>query len=316
MTNPDGTAVGDAGQQGWFDINLPADVDCFYTVTVQTALPQSVVLRDGMGAEVFSASGSLAQPGPGVVASGFFRRQNTTLQRPYQIGLFVDAPQRHPANVTWWRITPAQTPNPVVDGFVFSALAGPDPTNASLITQIYWVPSARPAVAPVATLMVFDTEGLLAAYPNPSQDSGKPTEIGGNFIFLLTEHEGQPMGEAGDVLVLTAPIGTELRFREASLSLRGEQTALIYRFAPLDANDTLAADALIDPLHPVTAADRVEGIPDAINLQAPALTQADDYFWCSHIRASGQAAHALDFMVLNRNGDTLGYFRWLVTIVI
>ncbi|MHC8390736.1 AidA/PixA family protein [Pseudomonas sp. MDT2-39-1] len=156
-------------------------------------------------------------------------------------------------------------------------------------------------------LLVVDAESLLSRYPEPSIEPKSPTTIADGFIFAIN---GSPTPQStinDSSIALPVGIGSTFRIRGRTVSLLAEHSVVFYEMSVGDAGVLSTPELVVKENLSVPA-------PDAENPNVPGSHTADDHYWRCTQLASGIEACALSFMLVDRNCEALGYFRWAVDV--
>ncbi|CAO3415776.1 inclusion body family protein [Azospirillum endophyticum] len=152
-------------------------------------------------------------------------------------------------------------------------------------------------------LITFDTESIVANYKNISQDPKNPTPISASYIYMVTNGANAISGQAGGELNLKASVGDVIRWREATLTLSSDDSALMYAFVPT------AGGQLISPPQALLATVTIP-IPNPDNLTKPNFETIKDFFWNSNALSTGKVTYHFHFMITDRYGQVKGYCKW------
>jgi hypothetical protein len=151
-------------------------------------------------------------------------------------------------------------------------------------------------------LVVVDAETIMAKYDPGSVDA--PTSVSGGLIYMVVNASDAVSGQAGAELKIKAQTEDIIRWRETTLSLNGENAAILYKFVPSDPKQKLIR----------------EPRPDLVELKTPlpnedAPTKPDtqtikDYFWQTTVERAGDLTYHFYFMIVHRDGTIKGYYKW------
>lgn len=150
-------------------------------------------------------------------------------------------------------------------------------------------------------LIVIDAEGLVGAYPpgTPTQ----PTMVDKPLIYMMVRQENADFGNGSDELKVVAQTEDVIRWRETSLSLNGDYSAVLYDFFALRGDD------LISKPEPLIATVKVP-LPNPAAPLSPGYQTTSNYFWTSTVLSPGETTYAFRFAVMDRQGAIQGYFAW------
>ncbi len=155
-------------------------------------------------------------------------------------------------------------------------------------------------------LLIVDAESLLSRYPEPSLMPQLPTVIEDGFIFAI----GGLKSTINDSNVtLKADNGTTFHIRARTVSLLAEHSVVFYEMSVGDAGVLSAPKLVVHGNLTVPA-------PDPANPTEPGNHVADDHYWeCTRL-SSGVETCELNFMLINKSCEALGYFSWAVEITL
>ncbi|MBK5530014.1 hypothetical protein JFT91_28585 [Pseudomonas sp. TH08] len=156
-------------------------------------------------------------------------------------------------------------------------------------------------------LLIFDAESVLASNPDPSQDAANPTRITDGLVFFITGNNSKKNVTNDSKLTLPVEIGRDLHFRGRSVSLIAEHSVVIYSMTV--GNSAVLTDPLLE-VHPGVTVPA----PDPSHPTTPGSHKADDHYWACTTKASGTAKCVLNFMLVDQQCETAGYFQWQVAI--
>ncbi|MGW8465179.1 AidA/PixA family protein [Pseudomonas sp. CLCA07] len=153
-------------------------------------------------------------------------------------------------------------------------------------------------------LLIVDAESLLSRYPQPSLKPQLPTVIEDGFIFFIG---GMQSTNNDSNMTLNADNGTTFHIRGRTVSLLAEHSVVFYEMSVGDAGVLSAPKLVVHGNLTVPA-------PDPANPTEPGNHVADDHYWeCTRL-SSGVEACELNFMLINKSCEALGYFSWAVDV--
>jgi hypothetical protein len=152
-------------------------------------------------------------------------------------------------------------------------------------------------------LVSFDTTEILRLCKNPSKDPNRPTQISPNQVFMITTQNNVISGQAGGELDLKAQVGDLIRWRETTLSLGFENSAIFYQFVATGGNDLISTPTPRE-------AEVTVPVPNPKDPVHPKNQHISNYFWSSETLKTGRVVYHFNFMICDRNGAVAGYFWW------
>lgn len=161
----------------------------------------------------------------------------------------------------------------------------------------------------IDTIMVFDAKSIIQDYPNPSQDSNNPTFINAKYIYMVTKADDALNGNAGGELNIKAKTGDILRWRETTVSMDKDYSAICYAFVPTAGGGLITTPeaqeikVTIDIPNPDAAP--TGGWPIAVKTE-----KVDDFYWQCTAKDEGQLTYHFRFMILDDDENLVGYFHW------
>jgi hypothetical protein len=159
-------------------------------------------------------------------------------------------------------------------------------------------------MADLNVLIAFDAATIVERYPNASQNSDAPTQIDQSLIYMTTRQD-RIIGTSGAELNLRANPGDILRWRETTLSLNSEHSALLYRYVSQDHELISRPEIMVvDGVYPMPK-EGSEGSPAYV-------TQAyQDHFWQATVKRLGQrVTYHFYFQILDKGRHLKGFFQW------
>jgi len=176
--------------------------------------------------------------------------------------------------------------------------------------------TSEPIKSPVSSLapannvlLIVDAESLLSRYPQPSLESQNPTVIEDGFIFAISGTQTTKDAISDSNLNLFAINGKNFHLRGRTVSLLAEHSVVFYEMSVGDANVLSAPELVVHGKLTVPA-------PDPANPTQPGSHTADDHYWHFTQLASGVEACVLNFMLIDKNCEALGYFSWAVEVTL
>lgn len=156
-------------------------------------------------------------------------------------------------------------------------------------------------------LLIVDAESLFSRYPQPSLEPKKPTKIVQGFIFAISGTQTTQSTTNDSLMTLTASNGKDFHIRGRTVSLLAEHSVVFYEMSVGDAG-------VLSPPELVVHANLTVPAPDPANPTQPGSQTADDHYWHCTQLATGVEACELNFMLINKNCEPLGYFSWAVEV--
>ncbi|MEU3822998.1 inclusion body family protein [Streptomyces sp. NPDC030392] len=155
----------------------------------------------------------------------------------------------------------------------------------------------------INVLIAFDCESILERYRNPSMDPDHPTWVDPQYI-LMTTRQDRIIGSPGGELNFRAEVEDIIRWRETTLSLDDNYSALLYRY------ESNAARLLTDPEPVVVDTMLPYPNPDAPKDSPSFLTQrVKSHYWRADVRSVGSVTYHFSFQILDGT-HVRGYFAW------
>lgn len=156
-------------------------------------------------------------------------------------------------------------------------------------------------------LLIFDAESVLTSNPHPSKDAAKPTRITDGLVFFITGNNSKKNVTSDSKVTLPVEMGRDLHFRGRSVSLIAEHSVVIYSMTV--GNSSVLTDPLLE-VHPGVTVPA----PAPSHPITPGSHKADDHYWACTTKTSGTAECVLNFMLVNQQCETAGYFQWQVAM--
>jgi hypothetical protein len=172
--------------------------------------------------------------------------------------------------------------------------------------------TSEPIKSPVSSfapannvLLIVDAESLLSRYPQPSLEPQNPTVIEDGFIFAISGTQTTKDAISDSNLNLFAINGKNFHLRGRTVSLLAEHSVVFYEMSVGDAG-------VLSPPELVVHGKLTVPAPDPANPTQPGSHTADDHYWHFTQLAAGVEACVLNFMLIDKNCEALGYFSWPV----
>lgn len=156
-------------------------------------------------------------------------------------------------------------------------------------------------------LLVVDAESLLSKYPTPSLDAENPTPIADGFVFVINGSTTPQSTKNDSSITLTIGIGSTSHIRSRTVSLLAEHSVVFYEMSVGDAGVLSTPELVVKEKLSVPA-------PDPENPIEPGSHTADDHYWQCTQLAAGVEVCELNFMLIDKSCEALGYFRWAVEV--
>lgn len=176
--------------------------------------------------------------------------------------------------------------------------------------------TSEPIKSPVSSLapannvlLIVDAESLLSRYPQPSLESQNPTVIEDGFIFAIIGTQTTKDAISDSNLNLFAINGKNFHLRGRTVSLLAEHSVVFYEMTVGDAG-------VLSPPELVVHGNLTVPAPDPANPTQPGSHTADDHYWHFTQMAAGVEACVLNFMLIDKNCEALGYFSWAVEVTL
>jgi len=156
----------------------------------------------------------------------------------------------------------------------------------------------------IQVLIAIDAE-TIATSLGTNTDPQNPAKVTDpTLIWMITKNADAVSGNAGNELNLKAETEDVIRWRETTLSLNSDYTALLYKFVQT------AGDAdLLSPPQPLLAKAKVP-LPNPSNPLQPGSQEIESYFWETTVLNPGSVTYNFYFMVVGRDGTVVGYYSW------
>ncbi|MHC8298369.1 AidA/PixA family protein [Pseudomonas sp. ZS1P83] len=156
-------------------------------------------------------------------------------------------------------------------------------------------------------LLIVDAESLLSRYPQLSLEPQKPTEIAQGFVFAISGTQTKQSTTNDSLMMFTANNGMNFHIRGRTVSLLAEHSVVFYEMS-------VGKAGVLSPPELVVHANLTVPAPDPANPTQPGSHTADDHYWHCKQLSAGVEACVLNFMLINKNCEPLGYFSWAVEV--
>ena len=153
----------------------------------------------------------------------------------------------------------------------------------------------------INVIIVADAESIIEVYGG-NNNSNTPQQIDPKYIHMVVKEADAISGQGGGELNISARVEDSIRWRETTLSLNAEYSSFLYKFSTND-------EGLISTPFPIEATRTVPR-PDPEDPLNPQTQEIHDYHWSCEVTRVGQVTYQFSFMILDRNGEKLGYYRW------
>ncbi|EST18846.1 inclusion body family protein [Streptomyces roseochromogenus] len=151
----------------------------------------------------------------------------------------------------------------------------------------------------INVLISYDAFTIKERYPNPSQDPNNPTHVGHDLIYMTTRQDSI-IGMPGAELNIAASPGDLIRWRETTLSLNFDYSALLYRYVSADQH-------LISPPQVRRIDARLPlPIPNSHEFETQDIEQ---HYWSTEVLKLGTVTYRFFFQLLDGK-NRLGFFQW------
>ncbi|TDC23298.1 nematocidal protein AidA [Streptomyces sp. 8K308] len=160
----------------------------------------------------------------------------------------------------------------------------------------------------INVLIAFDASSIKRDISNPSKNPDQPTSVGSQYIYMTTRHDHVVNSSSGANLDFEANPGDTIRWRETTLSLNADYSALLYAYVSSDPDHKLLEDprvSIVEGSFPIPK-EGVGGKPDYDR------QSYNDHFWTALVKksdASGITYH-FSFQIHDDEGNLVGYFKW------
>jgi hypothetical protein len=154
----------------------------------------------------------------------------------------------------------------------------------------------------VDALLVFDAATLLSRYPDASHAPDAPSVADADCCYCLAPEAGELVATNNGLFRVSAPLGSQLRLRLATLALRAEHSVLLTSIRLAD-EQTLTQPQLV--VH-----DKAEiFVPHTQDPMQPERRHSLDHFWHAHVVAHDSVEALIDITITDRDANVLGCFR-------
>jgi hypothetical protein len=147
--------------------------------------------------------------------------------------------------------------------------------------------------------VTFDAETILQKY-GTNTDPNNPVQVDASYVYMVVAAPAALSGNGGGELRLVAQTDDTIRWRESTPGV--DLQTILYAFSPLN-NGIISNPQLF--LSNVTVP-----VPNPNNPLEPTTQTIQDYFWNSLAQAPGQVTYHFNFMIVDRHGNTQGYYAW------
>jgi hypothetical protein len=171
-------------------------------------------------------------------------------------------------------------------------------------------PIASPSTSIVPAnnvLLIVDAESLLSRYPQPSLEPQNPTRIEEGFIFAISGTQTPQSTTNDSLMTFLASNGKDFHIRGRTVSLLAEHSVVFYEMSVGNAG-------VLSPPELVVHANLTVPAPNPESPTQLGSHTADDHYWHCTQLAAGVAACELQFMLINKSCEALGYFSWSVDV--
>ncbi|ATB43163.1 hypothetical protein CYFUS_008643 [Cystobacter fuscus] len=157
-------------------------------------------------------------------------------------------------------------------------------------------------------LTVIDAKSLLKDYASKPGTKGSPTNLGGNaskYVYMLVKRGEANNMEAQDELSVAVKTSDTIRWRAASLTLNTGPSTLLYQM-----NVSAGGNDITTPA-PYEAAIKIPTpVINGNNVTSIGSQPYKDFYFQSTARYPGQVTYQLYFMLVDDQGNPVGYFYW------
>lgn len=154
--------------------------------------------------------------------------------------------------------------------------------------------------------ILIDAEGILADYGNPNPDPSQPIDLGDNaknYLTMAARHRSTA-DQWGYELTISLPVGSTVRWREATMSLNTQYRAQLYHYESNDPSQQLLSK-------PIARTRSVNlPLPNDKDPLKPSLYPGHDYYWTADGLNPGYVTYHWRFMILDKDNHQLGYYTW------
>ncbi|MCT2582315.1 inclusion body family protein [Actinophytocola gossypii] len=164
----------------------------------------------------------------------------------------------------------------------------------------------------INVLISIDVETLLDDH-RPSQKSDDPTWIGDSdkYISMHTRQGNVGGDQGGSELTVDMSLSDHIRWRETTYSCNHDYSVLLYQYAPYDQDQGVISQ----PKCYVVQGLQIP-LPSMNDPLHPTMQTVNDYFWEATALKKGEQTYRFYFMVVDRTGKQLGYYKWDPHIVV
>ncbi|MFC8370983.1 MULTISPECIES: inclusion body family protein [unclassified Streptomyces] len=160
-------------------------------------------------------------------------------------------------------------------------------------------------MAELNVLIAFDAATIVERNPGASKNPDAPTYVDHSLIYMTTRQD-HIIGTSGAELNLRAEPGDSVKWRETTLSLGSDYTALLYRYVSDDSGHVLIRTPEIEVV------DGVYPMPREGSEGSPAFTtqEYEDHYWRTTVKRTGKVTYHFFFQILDHHRNLKGYFQW------
>lgn len=161
-------------------------------------------------------------------------------------------------------------------------------------------------MAQIDVQITFDAESILKAY-TPGKDPDNPTVVDPKYIFMVVANDEAVSGNGGGSLTIKARTRDTIFWSEATPGV--DYSTILYAFIspPLSPGQ----QPLISQPQPEVVTVTVP-LPNEKTLTKPDKQTVKDFFWSCDVKnpSDNAMAYHFHFMIVDRDGNTKGYFSW------
>ncbi|AUA15443.1 MULTISPECIES: inclusion body family protein [Streptomyces] len=154
----------------------------------------------------------------------------------------------------------------------------------------------------INVLIAFDASSIAERYPDASKDPESPTQVDQSLIYMTTRQD-HVIGTSGAELNFRANPRDIIRWRETTLSLNSEYSALLYRYVSYDPLISKPRVVISDGTYPLPK----EGATDQPDF---GTQDYEDHYWEADVNKVGQVTYHFYFQLLDSGQELVGYFQW------
>lgn len=154
----------------------------------------------------------------------------------------------------------------------------------------------------INVMIAFDAFSIAKRYPSASRNPDAPTQVDHELIYMTTRHD-RIVGTSGAELNFRANPRDIVRWRETTLSLNSEYSALLYRYVSGDPLISTPRIVVGDGTYPMPK-EGSDGRPEFVT------QDYEDHYWEADVRKTGRVTYRFYFQVLDSDLKPVGYFQW------